>query len=910
MSRILHLPVRFPRATLLLLVAITLVALRWAVDIRIDSSVDNLLTQGDPALEYYETVRERFGNEEVTVIGVFADDVFTPESLATIDRLSTRLAALDGVHAVVSLTTAQAAVLVDGALQGGRLMTALPRTPAEAAAFRARARAVTLYDGLLFGPDDGSTAINVFYEPMSDRAFLDSRLELRIRAILDEETGPHEFAITGMPTLKAQAAEMIRRDLTLFVPLSILVVTFVLAASFRSLRGVILPLATLLLSLLWTLAFMVAHGSAITFGTLIIPPLLIAVGSSYAIHIMVQYERAVAPGRTPREVVEEALGDVGLPLGIAALTTLIGFLTLLINTIPTIREFGLFAAFGVTCAFFLSLTLPPAALALLPVSRPRATDDTGPGILGRWLEGLADLSANHNTGVLIGFGVATLVALVGVQRLHVETDYLGFFPTGSPVEADNARIARHLAGTQPLSVVIDGHGERALLRPDVFEAVRGLQAFLDALPDVDKTISFIDYLTLVKRALVEDADAPPPANAAQAAQLLMIMDPTTLADVVTPDFARGTILVRTRHEGSRALRDLIARIEREGAARMPKGVDVHVTGSSVLINRSADAIVSGQITGLVQVLIALLVIMSVLFLSLRVGALSLLPNVIPIVMLFGIMGFAGISLNLATSLIASIAIGIAIDDTIHFLSFFNASVQETADQKLAARRTLRAMGPAMVWTSAALSVGFIVIALSGFKPIQHFGILTAVVMLVALASDLLLTPALVQRVRIVTLWDALRVRLGPDPEAAIPMFAGLRPFQARIVVLMSRLTTAAPGTFLTRRGEVGDALYVLLSGAADVAGRDGKRVVRTLERGDVVGEMGALRRVPRSADVVVREAVDYLIVDEASLERLRRRYPRTAAVVFRNLARILSDRLERTTADLAGPTFTQIRVEA
>jgi hypothetical protein len=141
------------------------------------------------------------------------------------------------------------------------------------------------------------------------------------------------------------------------------------------------------------------------------------------------------------------------------------------------------------------------------------------------------------------------------------------------------------------------------------------------------------------------------------------------------------------------------------------------------------------------------------------------------------------------------------------------------------------------------------------------------------------------------------------------MFAGLRPFQARIVVLMARLTTAAPGTLLTRRGEVGDALYLLLSGAADVTSADGTRVVRTLGRGDVVGEMGALRRVPRSADVTVRETIDYLVVDEKSLERLRRRYPRTAAVVFRNLARILSDRLERTTADLSGapplPTPTE-----
>lgn len=900
MARLLHLPLRAPRATLAVLTLVTIVAARWAVEIRIDSAVDNLLSRDDPALAYYEGVRERFGNEEVTVIGVFADDVFAPATLAKIDRISTAVAALEGIQTVVSLTTAQGAMNVDGALRAGRLMGDLPTTPAEADAFRARMHALPLYGGILFGKDDRSSAINVFYESMSDRAFLDSGLELRIRAILDDVSGPETFAITGMPTLKAQAAVVIGNDLLMFVPLSILVVTFALAWSFRSVRGVLLPLANLLIALVWTAAFMVASGSAITFGTLIVPPLLIAVGSSYAIHIMTQYARALAPGRSAREVTEEALADVTLPLGVAGLTTLIGFLTFLVNPIPTIREFGLFAAFGVTAAIVLSLTLLPAILVLLPVPPARPQEATEPAGLRRLLERLATLSSDHNGAVLMALGAAALLSLVGILRLHVETDYLGFFPSGSPVEVDNARIASDLAGTQPLVVVVDGYQDRALLRPEVFEALIGFQTFLDEQPEVDKTISFIDYLTIVKRVLTEEPDAPPPASSAQAAQLLMVIDPTVLKDSVTPDFSRGSILVRTKHEGSRALHDLIERIEHRAAERMPKGIDVHVTGSSVLINRSADEIVSGQVTGLLQVMVALLVIMSILFLSVRVGALSLIPNVFPIVVLFGIMGWSGISLNLATSLIATIAIGIAIDDTIHFLSFFNTTVRETADQRAAAQATLRAVGPAMVMTSLALSVGFLVISLSGFLPIRHFGILTSIIMLVALTSDLLLTPALVQRVRIATLWDALRLHLGPDPERAIPMFAGLRPFQARIVVLMGRLTTAEPGTRLTRRGEMGDALFVILSGAADVASADGTRIVRTLGRGDVVGEMGVLRRVARSADVTVRETVDYLIVDEASLERLRRRYPRTAAVVFRNLARILSDRLEHTTAGLTG----------
>jgi predicted RND superfamily exporter protein len=896
--RLLHLSTRAPWVVLLAVLTVTLLAGRFAVGIRIDSSVDSLLPKQDEARTYYEGVRERFGSEEVTVLGVFAADVFAPSTLEKIAGLSTSLAALPGVREVLSLTTARGAVSVGGALRTGRLLESGPFTTEAAEALRERVRAIDLYDRILVGQDDRSTAINVFYEPMSDRALLDSGLDRAMERLLEEAGGPEEFAIAGMPRLKAQAADLIRRDLVLFVPASALFVALVLAWAFRSPRGVLLPMGTVLIGLVSPAGFAVAMGSAITFGTLIVAPLVIAVGSAYAIHIMNQYNRFATPTATARAVTEEALDDVWVPLTVAGLTTLIGFLTFLTNAIPTIREFGLFAGFGVFSVIVLSFTFMPAAIAVLPVHVPPSPAGTQPGRLERLLDWIGDVGSRRTNAVLGVFGLLTVLSGLGILQLRVETDYLAFFQPNGPVRTDAARISHDLAGTQPVSVVVESHAKRGLLRPEVFAGMVALQAFLDAQPEVEKTLSFVDHLTHVKRALVEDAAAPPPASAAEASQVLMLLDPAKLSDVVTPDFERGVILVRTKHEGSAALRRLIERVEAAAAQKLPKGIDAHVTGSTVLINRSADEIAIGQAAGLAQALLALLIVLSVLFLSVRVGAVALLPNLFPIVVLFGIMGWSGVSLNLSTSLIATIAIGIAIDDTIHFLSHFNAVLRESADQAHAARVTLRTIGPAMVFTSVALAIGFGVIGFSGFVPIQHFGILASVTMLVALASDLFLTPALMQRVRLVTLWEVLRLRLGPDGHEAIRMFAGLRPTQARIVVLMSRLATAEPGAFLTKRGEMGAELFLLLSGRAEVLGPGGVPV-HTLGRGDVVGEMGALRQAPRSADVVVREPTEYLMVDEAFLERLRRRYPRTAAVVLLNLARILSDRLEQTTAGLS-----------
>jgi hypothetical protein len=308
----------------------------------------------------------------------------------------------------------------------------------------------------------------------------------------------------------------------------------------------------------------------------------------------------------------------------------------------------------------------------------------------------------------------------------------------------------------------------------------------------------------------------------------------------------------------------------------------------------------GQVTGLWQELVVLLALLALMFLSIRVGVLALIPNVVPTIILFGIMGWSGISLNISTSMIAAIAIGIAIDDTIHLLSTFNSEIRRTGSQRQAIVNAMGSAGQAAFFISLALSAGFFVVCLSRFQPVRHFGLLSGITMGIALLVELFLTPALVTTTKIITLWDLLFLRLGPEPQKQIPLFEGLRPFQAKLVVLMGRLEAATRGAFITRRGEVKHELYVLLNGCAEVHLRESERAIRTFGRGDVVGEMGLVRQRPRSADVIAAEDVEYLVLDARFLRRLRQRYPRIASTVFLNLTRILSDRLESTTDALSG----------
>ena len=337
-------------------------------------------------------------------------------------------------------------------------------------------------------------------------------------------------------------------------------------------------------------------------------------------------------------------------------------------------------------------------------------------------------------------------------------------------------------------------------------------------------------------------------------------------------------------------------VRRYGKAHFPPEVTVRPTGSLILLNEATEDIVWGQITSLGFALVVIFVVLSLLFLSAKVGFLSLLPNFLAILLLFGVMGLTGITLNLGTSIIASIAIGIAVEDAIRYLARLSDEIRATHDQEKAIFQTISTVGKPIIYASTALGLGFLVFLFSNFVPIQKFGFLTALTMAAAFVNDLVLLPALLATTRIITLWDLLSLKLGKDPHKTIGLFAGLRPSQAKIVTLMGELKSFPRGQAIVRQGEMGNEMYVLINGTADVSmNTNGQaRLLNKLGRGDVFGEMGLIRHHERTADVIATEDVEVLTVNERFLTRIKRRYPHIASEIFFNISKILSDRLEQS----------------
>jgi uncharacterized protein len=811
------------------------VFLGWeASRITVDSSVDALLPQDDPERRYSNEIRNLYGSDEIGFIGVFADDVYQSAVLEKISRLTNDIANVEGVAKVVSLTNLPDPV---ADIAGPPLVPKIPTNAAESAALRKKLADRPLYLKTSVSEDGRAAAINIFFEEMDDDEFARRGIDQKIEAIVEAARGPEEIHYTGLPHIKVYTANALWRDLARFVPGTLAIIVVVLFLCFRSIRGVVLPALTVLVSLTWTLGIMVLAGSRLTLGTTSLPPLVLVIGTAYSLHVLAEYYELAQPHRSMPEVVLETLRRVGPPALIAALTTVVGFASIAVNPIPSIRAMGVYSSIGIALAFVLSVVLVPACLALMPPPRGRKAGDYAPG-LAALLRRIGETAVRHRRQVILASLAVTVLAMLPMPWIRVDSNFQSFFRPDDPIRRATDAVNAHLAGSAAFYVAIDGHEKNVLKKWDTLRRIKDLQTFIDSFPGVQKTVSLVDLLEQFDRGnqqvapgelvvgpsgeLVE-AEAPAVKttfwkNPAQLAAVLGLISssPKTFASVVTEDFSRTSILVGTSLTRSNDISQMVAKIREYAEGRFPPELDIRPTGTLILLTKTTGNIIAGQIESLALTAGIIFVIMAAMFLSFRVGLIAMVPNVFPIVVFFGFMGLIGADLNLATTMIASIALGIAVDDTIHILSRLSSEVRATGQQERALLHTLSTVGKPALYASVLIFLGFLTLCLSMFVPIQQFGMLSAATMAFALLGELVLTPALLSTTKIITLWDLLYLRLGKDPHKTIGIFQNLGPWQAKIVALMGELRSFRAGEPIVRVGETGDAMYVLIDGTAEV----------------------------------------------------------------------------------------------
>jgi len=701
----------------------------------VDASLAALLPTEGARLARFEAVRERFQSDDLLLVVWRGETLFTPAGLAAFKRLTRRIERLRGVAHVESLASAMHTRVHDDYTEVSPFLAELPTTLVQARAVREAVLANPLYAGYLAAADGQAAMIAVrFDRGLNPREQI--ALVSRVARASRSEAGPIAQFLSGPLYARLEISRLLLADLMRIMLMAVSATVFVAALGFRHLRGALLPLAANALALAATLAVFVAGGHALNYVTVILPPSVYVVGFAYAIHVVADFDRHFVGDVTRASAARRAVADVARPLTLTALTTAAGFAALATSDIPSIRTFGLYASLGTVLAWVAALVVVPAGLAAF--ARRRRGPDAG--TTRRFVARLAALARGHRHALLwAGAGFAAL-ATAGLTRLTVNTDYLANFAPHSAVRTNFATLNERFAGAVPLQIVLAGEKRDTFKTPAALRALDELARWLEAQPEIGGVYTLLDYLGELEGALAPDrVDADPvPPSRAYASDLILLGASEDIRRFADAAFSSTLLQVRAREIASADLNALTARIEAR-LARLPGGLRGEVTGSSVLIAQTLDDVTRGQVLSLLAAFVPIALALVLLFRSVRLAALALIPNVLPILGFFGILGWTGIPLNLTTSLVAAVVLGIAVDDSIHFFARLEAARRAGAN---ALETALEAVLRPVTFTTAGLVLGFATLLAGTLRSSAEFGLLAALTLAIAWLLDLTFSPAL------------------------------------------------------------------------------------------------------------------------------------------------------------------------
>ena len=695
LRRVLHGVAAHPWRTLLVLLAAVAPLAAAAGALRPDNSLAVWFVRDDPALRGYREFVRRFGNDEVVAVAYRAPgDALAAGERAVQRRAASTLRRVEGVDQVLS-----------------------PGALADTLGTGARARAYLRRAGLI--SEDGRTA--VLLARVSARPDIDAvrgRIMDQIRAgairTLGAERAPH---YAGIGVVYDALNRQTMRDSGVYLGIAFAVMAILLRLVLRRWLAVAIAIVPPVVVSVMTMGLFTLTGRPFTQVTSILPMLVLVIGLSDAIHLISHYyteRRALAPGEPRREMVARASAWVALPNLFTALTTAAGFLALASSRMPAIRDLGLAAAAAMMIGWVLTLLVGTAALAIWDLKPP--PERASGGVIDRTLAALARAHPRWRWRVLAGVAAVTVVLLAGAARVRADTFTLELLPPGHVARTDSRWIERNSGFYTPLEFVVRPAAGKAVLDTAVLRALGDWQRRVERRPDVARTFGVAE-LAAARRI-------------------------TPGGGYLTGDGKEARITAFVPMTSTRRIARTLHALEAEGRSVLGGAATLHASGYLPLYLRIVDYVVSGTVWGLAISTVIVFAMVGVLLRSLPLTLAAIPTNLFPVALVFGIMGWTGIPLDIATATIGAIVLGISVDDTIHFLFRYREARAEGASREEAVGRTCRETGRAVVYASLVLALGFAVLATSASRSIASFGIVASVSIAGAALADLFLLPAL------------------------------------------------------------------------------------------------------------------------------------------------------------------------
>jgi predicted RND superfamily exporter protein len=784
MQRYIEWIIRYRFVVITLTLVITIAAVIQAKNLNIIIDPNTMLPQSHPYVTTSNQVEKVFGSKYVVMVGITPKegDIYQPVVLEKVQRMTAAFLQTPGVvkENLLSLSSKRAKNIVGTAegLEVKPLMSTVPTTAAQITALRGAIEKNPVYLNSIVSTDAKTTALLVEFKdgPGGFRAIMD-----KVDAVVEHERDSRvEINVGGIPSFLARI-EIYSERIGFLFPIAILVLSLVLFEAFRTKQGLILPLLTAGLAVAWGIGVMGASGIPMDVFNSATPILILAVATGHAVQLLKRYYEEyfrlrettdLSPKAANNQAVISSLIHVGPVMIAAGVVASLGFFSLVIFKISTVRTFGVFTGIGILAALILEMTFIPALRSILAppsdIERKREHKrriwDKATNAIASWVTG-----ANRRK-VYGGVFLFVIITLIGVSRVTVDNSTKSFFSPELIFEKDDKALNGRLGGTNTMYLLVEGASDDAIKNPQTLQAIEELQRFLESQPYVGKTVSLADFIMRMNQAMHGDDPAyyKIPDSQELISQYLLLYsmsgEPGDFDSYVDYGYRSANLTVFLKTDSSAYIEKLVEKIHAFTALHFDQNVHIGIGGSVPQGAALNEVMVYGKILNILQITVVVFIISSLIFRSLIAGMLVLLPLLVAVLANFGLMGWSGIPLNISTSLISAMAVGIGADYAIYLIYRLREELTRGTDEITAVRNVIGTAGQAILFVAISVSAGYGVLLLSfGYNIHKWLAILIAEAMIMSSLSALLLIPALILTFRPDFIFRRTAVKHNPLP---------------------------------------------------------------------------------------------------------------------------------------------------
>lgn len=702
----------------------------------IDADVLSSLPDDDKHAVLLKKIGQNFGGNRMGIVILETDNIYQTSVIEHIRTLTDTIAKIEGISSVSSLSNIINIKGGEDGIEIGRLVDEyeIPQSKEAFDELRGNIAANEMYKGSIVSEDETSCLVVFTLEDSAN-------VNAVARQVLDKTEAlnlPEKLYYIGSPMLITYIAELMKSDLMLLLPIAFLLIAIILFISFRSLKGVFLPLFSAVIAIIWSLGTMSLLGYSMSMISNNIPIILLAIGSAYTIHVVnrVNQQEKTAINNS----VALALSYIMIPVILAAITTVIGFVSFVFGAyLDMIVDFGLFTALGTFVACLMAIFFVPALLSVLPASNQK-TKNIAPNssfIENKLIKPLSN-SLFSKTKLILSLWVLAIVgSLSGIMSIERSVDIQEYFKKGNPTREAERIMVEKFGGTKPVFVHFKGN----MQDPEVLKTMMATSQYMEQSPDIYSSMSVAKLIAEINLAITGEREVP--EDLAMVEQMWFLLDGNeVMLRFVSEDLSEGIIISKFKSPDNESkivfanyMDEFIQKNSREDC-------EIQITGMPFVDITMDRSLINSQLGSISIAIIFVIIIVGLMLRSIRNGLLASIPIIAAIIILFGVMGLTGISLNIATVLVASVALGIGIDYSIHIISHFNSIYEKTGLLEKSIRDTLLISGNAIIINVISVSAGFLVLVFSDMVPLQYFGILIAISMFSSSLGAMTLLPAI------------------------------------------------------------------------------------------------------------------------------------------------------------------------